>query len=66
MFRAQAFVTSSLGYCNSLLSGSHRNSLRSLQLIENAAARGLTGLSKRDLITSVLASLYWLPIKHAH
>ncbi|TWW57467.1 hypothetical protein D4764_07G0001860 [Takifugu flavidus] len=39
------------------------NSLRSLQLIQNAAARVLTGIDKRDHITPVLASLHWLPVK---
>ncbi|TWW80130.1 hypothetical protein D4764_10G0011600 [Takifugu flavidus] len=41
-----AFVTSRLDYCNSLLSGCPNNSL-SLQLIQNAAARVLTG-QQRD------------------
>ncbi|TWW78147.1 putative RNA-directed DNA polymerase from transposon X-element [Takifugu flavidus] len=58
-----AFVTSRLDYCNSLLSGCPNNSLRSLQLIQNAAARVLTGIDKRDHITPVLASLHWLPVK---
>ncbi|XP_056913213.1 uncharacterized protein LOC130539113 isoform X2 [Takifugu flavidus] len=39
------------------------NSLRSLQLIQNAAARVLTGIDKRDHITPVMASLHWLPVK---
>ncbi|TWW57645.1 hypothetical protein D4764_07G0003640 [Takifugu flavidus] len=58
-----AFVTSRLDYCNSLLSGCPNSSLRSLQLIQNAAARVLTGIDKRDHITPVLASLHWLPVK---
>lgn len=58
-----AFVTSRLDYCNSLLLGCPNNSLRSLQLIQNAAARVLTGIDKRDHITPVLASLHWLPVK---
>ncbi|XP_067351072.1 uncharacterized protein [Channa argus] len=58
-----AFVTSRLDYCNSLLSGCPSNSLKSLQLIQNAAARVLTGTSKRDHISPSLASLHWLPIK---
>lgn len=58
-----AFVTSRLDYCNSLLSGCPKNSLRSLQLIQNAAARVLTGIDKRDHITPALASLHWLPVK---
>ncbi|TWW77382.1 L-aminoadipate-semialdehyde dehydrogenase-phosphopantetheinyl transferase [Takifugu flavidus] len=52
-----------LDYCNSLLSGCPNNSLRSLQLIPNAAARVLTGIDKIDHITPVLASLHWLPVK---
>ncbi|TWW65055.1 hypothetical protein D4764_22G0007020 [Takifugu flavidus] len=58
-----AFVTSRLDYCNSLLSGCPNSSLRSLQLIQNAAARVLTGIDKRDHITPVLVSLHWLPVK---
>ncbi|TWW62665.1 hypothetical protein D4764_04G0013120 [Takifugu flavidus] len=58
-----AFVTSRLDNCNSLLSWCPNNSLRSLQVIQNAAARVLTGIDKRDHITPVLVSLHWLPIK---
>ncbi|XP_078025737.1 uncharacterized protein LOC144463844 [Epinephelus lanceolatus] len=58
-----AFVTSRLDYCNSLLSGSSSKSLKTLQLIQNTAARVLTGTKKRDHISPVLASLHWLPVK---
>ena len=58
-----AFVTSRLDYCNSLLSGSSRKSLKTLQLVQNAAARVLTRTKKREHITPVLASLHWLPVK---
>ena len=57
-----AFVTSRLDYCNSLLSGSSRKSLKTLQLVQNAAARVLTRTKKREHISPVLASLHWLPV----
>ena len=58
-----AFVTSRLDYCNSLLSGCSNKSLKTLQLVQNAAARVLTRTRKRDHISQILASLHWLPIK---
>ncbi|XP_075330633.1 uncharacterized protein LOC142388967, partial [Odontesthes bonariensis] len=58
-----AFVTSRLDYCNSLLLGCPTYSLKSLQLIQNAAARVLTRTNSRDHISPVLASLHWLPVK---
>ena len=59
-----AFVTSRLDYCNSILSGCTLKSLHGLQLVQNAAARVLTGTSRRDHITPSLASLHWLPVKY--
>ena len=58
-----AFVTSRLDYCNSLLAGCTSKSLKTLQLVQNAAARVLTGTRRRDHISPILASLHWLPIK---
>lgn len=58
-----AFVTSRLDYCNSLLSGSSRKSLKTLQLVQNAAARVLTRTKRREHISPILASLHWLPVK---
>ena len=58
-----AFVTSRLDYCNSILSGCPNRSIKTLQLVQNAAARVLTKTKKRDHISPVLASLHWLPVK---
>uniref|UniRef100_A0A3P9MP71 Reverse transcriptase domain-containing protein n=1 Tax=Oryzias latipes TaxID=8090 RepID=A0A3P9MP71_ORYLA len=57
-----AFVTTRLDYCNSLYVGTPHSSLSRLQLVQNAAARLLTGTWKREHITPVLASLHWLPV----
>ncbi len=57
-----AFISMRLDYCNSLYMGINRPSLNQLQIVQNAAARLLTGLHKQEHITPVLISLHWLPI----
>uniref|UniRef100_A0A8C6M6P6 Reverse transcriptase domain-containing protein n=1 Tax=Nothobranchius furzeri TaxID=105023 RepID=A0A8C6M6P6_NOTFU len=62
-----AFVISRLDYCNSLYAGLCQSSLRRLQVVQNSAARFLTGTRKRDHISPVLASLHWLLVcYHSH
>lgn len=58
-----AFVTSRLDYCNSLLAACPKSTLRNLQLVQNAAARILTGTKRREHISPVLESLHWLPVE---
>ena len=53
-----------MDYCNSLYMGICQSTLSRLQLVQNAAARLLTGTKKRGSITPVLASLHWLPVKY--
>jgi hypothetical protein len=57
-----AFVTSKLDYCNSLLYGIPSSQLKKLQFVQNAAARLITKTKKFDHITPALHELHWLPI----
>ncbi len=59
-----AFVSSRLDYCNSLYIGVPQSCVSRLQLVQNAAARLLTGKRKYVSITPVLISLHWLPVKY--
>ena len=58
-----AFITSRLDYCNALYLGASQASISRLQLVQNAAARLLTGTRRQEHITPVLASLHWLPVR---
>uniref|UniRef100_A0A8C6KM62 Reverse transcriptase domain-containing protein n=2 Tax=Nothobranchius furzeri TaxID=105023 RepID=A0A8C6KM62_NOTFU len=57
-----AFITSRLDYANALLVGVPDSALNRLQVVQNAAARFLTGTHRRSHITPVLAHLHWLPV----
>ncbi len=56
-------MTSRLDYCNSLYYGINQSSMERLQLVQNAAARLLTGTRKFQHITPILTTLQWLPVK---
>ncbi|XP_053138881.1 uncharacterized protein LOC128339283, partial [Hemicordylus capensis] len=55
-------VTSRLDFCNALYVGLPLYVVRKLQLVQNAAARLVSGSSRRDHITPLLMELHWLPI----
>lgn len=58
-----AFISTRLDYCNALYAGISQSSLSRLQIVQNAAARFLTGTKKREHISPIQASLHWLPVK---
>ncbi|KAF7253646.1 2-succinyl-5-enolpyruvyl-6-hydroxy-3-cyclohexene-1-carboxylate synthase [Varanus komodoensis] len=58
-----ALVTSQLDYCNALYVGLPLKMVRILQLVQNRAARLLTGTGCYSHITPVLCQLHWLPVE---
>ncbi|KAF7236044.1 putative RNA-directed DNA polymerase from transposon BS [Varanus komodoensis] len=58
-----ALVTSRLDFCNALYVGLPLKMVRILQLVQNRAARLLTGTGRYVHMTPVLRQLHWLPIE---
>jgi len=59
----QAFVISRLDCCNTLCYGITNELTRSLQSVQNAAARLVTETRRCDHISPVLHQLHWLPVR---
>ncbi len=58
----QALVISRLDYCNALLAGLPSNTIKPLQMIQNAAARLVFNEPKIAHVTPLFVSLHWLPV----
>ncbi len=58
----QALVISRLVYCNTLLVRLPSNTIKPLQMIQNAAARLVFNEPKRAHVTPLFVSLHWLPV----
>ncbi|KAF7238948.1 N-terminal EF-hand calcium-binding protein 3 [Varanus komodoensis] len=58
-----ALVTSRLDFCNALYMGLPLKTVQTLQLVQNRAARLLTGTGRYAHMTPVLRQLHWLPIE---
>ena len=59
-----ALVFSKLFYCSTVWAGTFQQNLQKLQLVQNFAARILTGTKKFDHISPVLYKLGWLSIEN--
>ncbi len=58
----QVLVISRLDYCNALLAGLPSNTIKPLQMIQNAAARLVFNEPKKAHVTPLFISLHWLPV----
>ena len=58
-----AFITSRLDFCNSLLYGLPKQTIKRLQHVQNAAARMVERTPKHGHISPVLQELHWLPVE---
>ena len=58
-----AFISSHIDYCSSLLYGSPSYQINKLQIVQNAAARLVCKVPKFHHITPTLLELHWLPVK---
>ncbi|KAF7237340.1 Zinc finger protein 79 [Varanus komodoensis] len=58
-----ALATSRLDFCNALYVGLPLKTVWILQLVQNGAARLLTGTGRYVHVTPVLCQLHWLPIE---
>ena len=56
-------VMSKINYCSSVWSNTSEGNIDKIQLIQNYAARIISGVKKFDHISPTISALGWLPIK---
>ena len=56
-------IFSKINYCLSVWSNTSQGSIDKIQLIQNYAARIISGVKKFDHISPTISALGWLPIK---
>ena len=59
-----SFIFNKLDYCNALLISLLFSTIAPVQWVQNAAARLLLGLSRRDHVRPAVKELHWLPVVH--
>ena len=59
----ESLVLSKLFYCSTVWANTSESNIKKLQLVQNFAARIITGARKYDHITPHLQELGWLPVK---
>lgn len=59
-----ALILSRLDYCNGLYLNIQKRLMNRLQVVQNAAARLLTGIPRFVSVKRELRQLHWLPVKH--
>ena len=59
----ESLVFNKLFYCSSVWGNTSDSNIKKLQLVQNFAARIITGARKFDHITPHLQELAWLPVK---
>ena len=59
-----AFIHSSIDYCNNLIYGLPKYSRHRLQKVQNFVARNVTHITRSSHITPILMFLHWLPVKY--
>ncbi len=61
-FLSRPLSFSRLDYCNALLAVLPSNTIKPLQMVQNAAARLVFNEPKRAHVTPLFVSLHWLPV----